>query len=660
MKASVLDVLVAGALLSMMGAPALLEHCAERAAIERLSRCPDGTHGCGAAEGIDVELFGLRLEEAWIRRRGWIAGGRSIRVGIGGSGVQIEIDDPVVRAAPPVGDAAPTVEQPATDPSRGRALPKVPVTIETRGDLVVPDTLVGTITARNLRARWRAGDPVTLSAEGSLEHPRGRVETVGPMRAQLWLDGSARVSASGALSLGGGPATAVTATMRERAVHLTLDDGSGGALELEVDPRGGRLSGSAQAFALAHLGSTLPSRPGIELGDTMLDGAFELERSPSHHLRAHLQTLTLTGLRIDHPKLSRVPVVFDALTVTGDVAANPDEQQAQLMVAHRGAQVHVSGTRTRERIDLHAELPTVACQDLLDALPEGITGVVAGARVSGDVDARLSFSLAFDALTIARRSAEPDPDRPPGTLALSFEPLRRCTISGDPPQVDLAALRGPYRHRFVDDRGHPHERIMAAGAPHYVSLSSVPRLARAFMALEDTRFLQHDGFDRDQIERALWHNLVVGRVSRGASTITQQLARSLWLGIDRSLARKLQEALLAHRLEQTVDKKRILELYLNVIELGPGVFGVSEAAEYYFGKPAAALEMVEALHVASMAPAPHTLARRFASGEVDDAWMEQLHQHLRRLQLFGHIGHDELLRSLRAPLRLRVHEPEGA
>src|SRR5690606_28951397 len=140
----------------------------------------------------------------------------------------------------------------------------------------------------------------------------------------------------------------------------------------------------------------------------------------------------------------------------------------------------------------------------------------------------------------------------------------------------------------------------------------VPERAHACVILEGGRLSRHDGFDREQIERAFWYTLLEGKVSRGASTISQQTARSLWLGIDRSISRKLAEALLAAELERGVDKRRILEIYLNIIELGPEVHGVVEAARYHFGKHPSRLSLLEALHLASMAPAPVGYSRRFA------------------------------------------------
>src|SRR5690606_4912776 len=198
-------------------------------------------------------------------------------------------------------------------------------------------------------------------------------------------------------------------------------------------------------------------------------------------------------------------------------------------------------------------------------------------------------------------------------------------------------------------------RVLALGDRDYVPIDAVPKLALAFVILEDARFWEHDGFDREQIERAFWYNVLEGRVSRGASTISQQAARSLWLGIDRSVARKLGEAMLAAELERGLDKQRILEIYLNVIELGPEIHGVAEAARYHFGKEASQLTLVEALHLASMAPAPVSYSRRFADGTIDRQWRAHLREQVRRLRIRRLISAKQAAEASKVRLRLRAH-----
>src|SRR5207302_4623890 len=124
------------------------------------------------------------------------------------------------------------------------------------------------------------------------------------------------------------------------------------------------------------------------------------------------------------------------------------------------------------------------------------------------------------------------------------------------------------------------------------------------VAAEDGKFFRHHGFDADMIRHALDHDLEAGRIDKGASTITQQLVKNLYLSGERTIARKLEEAVLAWRAEQLLDKRRILELYLNLAELAPGVHGLADGAERYFGKLPDQLSGDEAAQLAALLPAP--------------------------------------------------------
>ncbi len=134
-------------------------------------------------------------------------------------------------------------------------------------------------------------------------------------------------------------------------------------------------------------------------------------------------------------------------------------------------------------------------------------------------------------------------------------------------------------------------------------------LKRAMIAAEDARFVEHEGFDWDGIALALEKNQRRGRVVAGGSTITQQLAKNLFLSPARSYWRKAEEAIITMMLESMLDKTRIFELYLNVIEWGSGVFGAEAAAQRYFGIPAAALDAEQAARLAAMAPNPRFYER---------------------------------------------------
>jgi len=129
-------------------------------------------------------------------------------------------------------------------------------------------------------------------------------------------------------------------------------------------------------------------------------------------------------------------------------------------------------------------------------------------------------------------------------------------------------------------------------------------LKRAVVAAEDAKFLDHEGFDWEAIQKAMQKNEQRGKVVAGASTITQQLAKNLFLSGSRSWLRKGQEAVITWMMERTLSKRRILEIYLNVAEWGEGIFGAEAAARHHFGVPAAALGPEQAAWLAAILPSP--------------------------------------------------------
>jgi monofunctional glycosyltransferase len=137
-------------------------------------------------------------------------------------------------------------------------------------------------------------------------------------------------------------------------------------------------------------------------------------------------------------------------------------------------------------------------------------------------------------------------------------------------------------------------------------------LKRAVVAAEDARFLDHEGFDWEMIQKAIERNEKRGHVVAGASTISQQLAKNLFLSAERSWLRKGEEAIITWMIEKTLSKRRILELYLNVAEWGEGIFGAQAAARYHFGVPASELTRDEAAWLAVVLPSP----RRYRNGRL--------------------------------------------
>jgi monofunctional biosynthetic peptidoglycan transglycosylase len=139
----------------------------------------------------------------------------------------------------------------------------------------------------------------------------------------------------------------------------------------------------------------------------------------------------------------------------------------------------------------------------------------------------------------------------------------------------------------------------------WVDFEAIPKLLQETVRVtEDASFYQHKGIDFVELKAAIKKNWQKGEYARGASTITQQLAKNLYLSTDKSIIRKIEELLITLRLEKDLSKDRIFELYLNVIEWGPGIFGVEMAAEHYFKKPVGQLTLEEIVRLVAVIPQP--------------------------------------------------------
>lgn len=208
-----------------------------------------------------------------------------------------------------------------------------------------------------------------------------------------------------------------------------------------------------------------------------------------------------------------------------------------------------------------------------------------------------------------------------------------------PPNVRLLKTKNPTRTSLMELR----EKEARAKGKKLRSqllwrpLSQIsPNLMHAVLLAEDDTFYQHKGFDFVQIEIAIQRNLEKGRYAYGGSTLTQQLARTLYLSPKKNIVRKLKEAVITFYLEQTLSKKRILEIYLNVVEWGSGVYGAEAASQRYFEKAAIDLTPDEAIALASILPSP----RRW-SPMSEKAFMARRRTQLyERMQRAGYIPPD--------------------
>jgi monofunctional biosynthetic peptidoglycan transglycosylase len=192
--------------------------------------------------------------------------------------------------------------------------------------------------------------------------------------------------------------------------------------------------------------------------------------------------------------------------------------------------------------------------------------------------------------------------------AIAFALL--CYIYLTLPDVRVLRTSNPDRTAFMELRA---REARARGVPprrvqRWVSYRTIsPHLKRAVLVAEDSAFWQHEGIDLEQMQESLELDWARGRLTRGGSTITQQLAKNLYLSPSKNPIRKLRELIIARRLEAELPKSRILELYLNVIEWGDGIYGAESAARAYFQQPASGLGPPESAMLAAAIVNPRLL-----------------------------------------------------
>ena len=192
-------------------------------------------------------------------------------------------------------------------------------------------------------------------------------------------------------------------------------------------------------------------------------------------------------------------------------------------------------------------------------------------------------------------------------LVLGFAVTVGALVVWEAGFLRIGALSDPRAVRTLRVPTPQGSRTLVVGPqnPYWTPLSAVSRtLVLCVVRAEDAKFYQHHGFDWDQLQDSWDENLEEGRFKRGGSTITMQLARNLFLWRRKLFVRKALEAYLTWRLESTLTKQRILELYLNVAEWGPGIYGIGEASRHYFAKPPSALTLGESAMLAAILPSP--------------------------------------------------------
>ena len=299
----------------------------------------------------------------------------------------------------------------------------------------------------------------------------------------------------------------------------------------------------------------------------------------------------------------------------------------------------VEADAAQAKIVLEGAVPLASCQAMLDSLPQGLAPLLTGMRMGGTFTAQGRLEL---------------DTRHPEKVVTRWSVGNECRITATPADISPSRfartwtreVRGADR-RLVQVRTGP-------GTPTWVPRHSISRhMETAVLICEDGAFFRHDGFHKEAIVNSIRENLKAGRFLRGASTISMQLAKNLYLKREKTLSRKLQEAVLTQLLEQELSKDQIMELYLNVIEFGPGVYGVGSAAAHYFNASPAQLSLGQALYMASILPNPR-IQHFAAGGAVSPGWSNYLRKLMKIAKKIRRISEDELADALREQVTYKV------
>lgn len=379
-----------------------------------------------------------------------------------------------------------------------------------------------------------------------------------------------------------------------------------------------------------------------DLDRTKLEGRADLvwtEGGSSLSFDGHLNA---KGLGIVQPRLSREPISGLDVGIRGRGLATAvgelrlDELEASLGMLRVQLRGSVQEDSRGLRANLGFNAPLAGCGALLDSVPLALRPTLRGATLSGTLGA--SGRLTFDSTQL-------------DTFVLEYDVRDSCRFTAVPEGLSREKYMRAFSHRIYRADGTLGEELTGPGTEHWTPLDKIsPFMQVAVLTTEDGSFRRHRGFNHRAIRDALVANLKARRFLRGASTITMQLAKNLFLSREKTLARKLEEIILTDYLEQTWDKDEMLELYLNVIEFGPDVYGITKAAEYYFGRKPEELNLAECMFLASVLPSPLRLGKSREKGELT-AHQRGLIDTLMRIAFkTGKVSHSELAEGISSPI----------
>lgn len=262
--------------------------------------------------------------------------------------------------------------------------------------------------------------------------------------------------------------------------------------------------------------------------------------------------------------------------------------------------------------DFRLKMPEQDCGKVAASIPPQLMPRLTGLQTEG----RMAFEVALYG----------DMDEPKAVKLEVEGNMDRCRVSTLGDQIDIGALRGPFVHHPIEPKKGRREDIrVGRGTGSWVRSSSLPRLVKAAaIVTEDRGWMRHEGVRWELVLRALRINLMHKRFVYGGSTITQQLVKNLYLTREKTLSRKLEELIISWQMERELTKDEILTIYLNVIEYGPGIYGVKRASRFYFGKQPWRLSPLEAAFIMGLKPFPRAGFGQWEKGQLNSYWIKRV------------------------------------
>jgi hypothetical protein len=380
--------------------------------------------------------------------------------------------------------------------------------------------------------------------------------------------------------------------------------------DVHVDVDGGQVDGPVTLREVP-LSVVLPFLPSLPLHDpsrALISADLRVQTEPDQTVAA-TGRVQVEGLGLEHSRIASAPVLGISFVVDGSGRWRRAEHAVELdratlrmgtVQATLAGRAMMDGDRFS--VDLRAELPSTPCDAAVHAIPAGMLQELQQIHLEG----RLAANL------VARVDSEHLDDT---TLRIAIDD--RCRFTSVPALADVARFQGPFQHEVLEPNGTVFTMETGPGTGTWTPITEIsPFLVHAVLAHEDASFFTHSGFAPWAIRDALVRNLRERRYVLGASTITMQLVKNVFLRREKTLARKVQEVLLTWWIESAMTKAQILELYLNVIEYGPAVYGIRNAAAHYFGRSPSELSVAESAYLAMILPNPPRFHEHYDAAEV--------------------------------------------